>query len=239
MQCIVTGLQHSRVPATRLRINAPLATGPFMQLPTVLLASQSPRRRELLTSMGLTVHVVAPDPRVDAEALETPQPAEDPLSYVQRVAMIKWQHAAGRLLASPAPQQIPADGILLSADTTVALDGKVLGKPANQTGAAAMLRALSGRSHQVHTAVCAGRPSGAGARTVTVSSEVTFAALDEGWIARYCASGEPMDKAGAYGIQGAAGMMIPRICGSYTGIMGLPLYETLQLLQQISSESGA
>jgi septum formation protein len=207
-----------------------------MQLPVILLASQSPRRRELLKSMGLTVQVIDPDPDVDPETLEIPNPEEEPLSYVERVAMIKWQNAAHRISTSLASGTIPAGGILLSADTTVALDGMVLGKPVHQADAAAMLKALSGRSHQVHTAVCAGKPTGRYARTVTVSSEVTFAVLDGEWISRYCASGEPMDKAGAYGIQGTAGMMIPRICGSYTGIMGLPLYETWQLLQQIAGD---
>ncbi len=237
MRGIVAGLRYARILVTQSDHNSQQALCPFMHLPQVLLASQSPRRRDLLASMGLTVHVIDPDPDIDPEALETPHPGEDPLSYVTRVARIKWQFAARRIPILRTTRQIPADGVLLSADTTVALDGKVLGKPVTQTDAAAMLGSLSGRSHQVHTAVCAARAGAAGPHAITVSSEVTFAALDEAWIACYCATGEPMDKAGAYGIQGAAGMMIPRISGSYTGIMGLPLHETLRLLQQISREN--
>ena len=206
-----------------------------MGLPYILLASQSPRRRDLLLSMGLSVKVLDSDPH--AETLETPLEREDPLSYVARVAMLKLQHGLDALRVTPDMMRDFSDAVVLSADTTVAIDGRILGKPGNAREASAMLRLLSNRMHHVHTAVCARRIDKGPEQSVTVSSEVVFAHLPEPWIDRYVASGEPLDKAGAYCIQGAAGSMIPRINGSYSGIIGLPLYETMQLIEQLGNDS--
>jgi septum formation protein len=206
-----------------------------MGLPHILLASRSPRRRELLLSMGLSVKVLDSDPH--AETLEAALEGENPVSYVARVAMLKLQHALNSLSMRPDMTRDPSAAVVLSADTTVAIDGKILGKPGNAREASAMLRLLSNRIHQVHTAVCARRVDTGPEQSVTVSSEVVFANLPEPWIERYVASGEPMDKAGAYGIQGAAGSMIPRINGSYSGIMGLPLFETMQLIEHLGKDS--
>ena len=169
------------------------------------------------------------NPDIDAEALEVVLTGEAPRDYVKRVAEIKRDQPH----TLPPDLTMPDPIIILAADTTVEVDGEILGKPANAQDASRMLKQLSGRSHWVHTAV-------AGAlhqddttrikRTILVSSEVEFAALSNDWIDAYIQTGEPMDKAGAYGIQGIAGSMIPRIRGSYTGIMGLPLYETQQLI---------
>ena len=128
---------------------------------------------------------------------------------------------------------VPAHGVLLTADTTVAIDQQILGKPANHEAAIAMLRALSGRSHEVFTAVAVIHLRSREEHDVVVRSEVEFAPLSEAWIADYVASGEPMDKAGSYGIQGPAGIMIPKINGSISAIMGLPLYETRALLDAL------
>ena len=202
----------------------------------IFLASQSPRRKSLLESVGLTPFVIPADPTIDAEALETPQPNEDPIVYVRRVANLKRDMAQQRLQKTP-PAEInqPADhDLVLAADTTVALDQKILGKPENAAHARQMLMALAGKTHQVHTAVSIATVSGQTKDCVVVSSDVQFADLSQEWIAAYIATGEPMDKAGGYGIQGIAGSMIPKISGSYTGIMGLPLYETLALIRKVS-----
>jgi septum formation protein len=185
--------------------------------------------------MGLSVKVLDVDPH--AETLEAALEGEDPLSYVARVAILKLQHALNSLSMRPDMTRDPSAAVVLSADTTVAIDGKILGKPANAHEASAMLRLLSNRIHHVHTAVCARRIDKGPEQSVTVSSEVVFAHLPEPWIDRYVASGEPLDKAGAYGIQGAAGSMIPRINGSYSGIMGLPLFETMQLIEHLGNDS--
>ncbi|MEY3982258.1 MAG: hypothetical protein RLZZ281_1127 [Pseudomonadota bacterium] len=196
------------------------------------LASQSPRRRALLESVGITPIVLAPDPSVDAEALETPIPNEAPLDYVARVARLKRDQALERLRKTSSSMLKPRPhDLILSADTTVALGNEILGKPATTQHAKEMLEKLAATTHQVHTCVSAIRFDRTVEHTVTVSSQVTFAPLSAQWIDAYVASGEPMDKAGAYGIQGIAGSMIPHIAGSYTGIMGLPLYETLQLIR--------
>lgn len=196
------------------------------------LASQSPRRRALLESVGMTPIVLAPDPSVDAEALEMPLPNEAPLVYVARVARLKRDQALERLRKTSSSMLKPRPhDLILSADTTVAMGNEILGKPADTQHAKDMLEKLAATTHQVHTCVSAIRFDRTLEHTVTVSSQVTFAPLSAQWIDAYVASGEPMDKAGAYGIQGIAGSMIPHIAGSYTGIMGLPLYETLQLIR--------
>jgi septum formation protein len=187
--------------------------------PLFYLASQSPRRRELLAQIGLVPAIV------DAEIDETPLPGEMPAAYVERLARAKalagWQALAGAGLP-PRP--------VLGADTAVVLDGEILGKPRDADDACAMLARLAGRSHQVLTGVslCDGRDQ----RSVVSSTEVTFTALDAARIARYVTSGEPLDKAGGYGIQGLAATFVERIDGSYSGVVGLPLFETAELLRQ-------
>lgn len=180
------------------------------------LASRSPRRNELLARLD------RPFRALDLHVPEVRAPAESAADYVQRVAADKAR--AGLALVAHDP-----DAVVLGSDTEVVLDGRVFGKPVDADDACAMLRALAGRTHQVMTAVAlvaAGREQG-----VLVVSEVTFAAIDEDRIAAYVATGEPMDKAGAYAIQGGAERYIRHLAGSYSGVMGLPLQQTEQLLQ--------
>ncbi len=181
---------------------------------TLILASASPRRREILENLGYAVRTGAVP--ID----ETPLAAEAAEPYVLRMAQQK-----NRAALAVHGDSLP----LLSADTTVALDGRILGKPESADHARSMLRALSGRSHQVLTAVCVhyqGRE-----HSIVQSSDVRFKALSDSEIERYIAGGEPMDKAGAYGIQGAGGIFVSHLAGSFTGVMGLPVYETVRLLQ--------
>ena len=191
----------------------------------IYLASQSPRRRQLLEQIGVRYELLLPDAHEDAEALEAVLPREAPLRYVERVTLAK--------LAAARARRVRRGGVaapILCSDTTVAVGTRILGKPENAADAAAMLQALSGREHRVITAVAVG----AARRTecaVNVS-RVRFARLSEEQIERYVQSGEPMGKAGAYAIQSQAAAWIERITGSYSGIMGLPLYETAQLLQR-------
>ena len=190
----------------------------------VYLASQSPRRQQLLTQLGVPYELLLPDAQEDAESLEAELPGEAPARYVQRVTALKLQAAMQRLKRRQLP---PAP--ILCADTTVALGRQILGKPASHTQARAMLRDLSGQTHRVLTAVAVGQ----GRRTMAALSDsrVRFAPLPAAWISAYVASGEPQGKAGAYAIQGRASVMIESISGSYSGIMGLPLFETGQLLR--------
>ena len=190
----------------------------------IYLASQSPRRRQLLEQLGVRYELLLPDDDEDAEALEAVLPGEAPALYVQRVTALKLQASLARLKR----RQWPVAPILC-ADTTVALGRKILGKPASDAQARAMLQDLSGRDHRVLTAVAMGQ----GRRTVSLLSQsrVRFAPLSSSWIAAYVASGEPQGKAGAYAIQGRASVMMSSISGSYSGIMGLPLFETGQLLR--------
>lgn len=194
--------------------------------PRIYLASRSPRRRELLHQIGVefdTLTFRAP-PRDDADVSEAVLPGEDAETYVQRVACAKAEGALRRLgWRSLRPQPV------LSADTTLDLDGEIIGKPDDETHAVAILRQLSGRSHRVLTAVAVADANRLLQR-LSVST-VHFRELDDEDIRRYIASGEPFDKAGAYGIQGRAASFIREIRGSYTGIMGLPLYETSELLR--------
>ncbi|MBU3725023.1 MAG: septum formation protein Maf [Burkholderiaceae bacterium] len=206
--------------------------------PKLLLASQSPRRKALLQSVGLSPIIVPTDPHADPEALEIILPGESPASYVQRVATLKRDDALRRLHQSPQSVSMrlsPASSdLIIAADTTVALGMTILGKPQRDAQARDMLADLSGKTHQVFTAVSVSRFDQTASETIVVESEVTFAELSPAWIDAYVASGEPMDKAGGYGIQGAAGALIPRIAGSYSGIMGMPLYETLDLIRRLS-----
>jgi len=191
----------------------------------VYLASQSPRRRQLLEQMGVRYALLLPDAlEEDAEALEAVLPQESPAAYVQRVTGLKLDAAVAR----HARRRLPAAPILC-ADTTVALDGAILGKPADVADAIRILTLLSGREHQVLTAVALQTGAQRGAH-LSVSS-VCFAALSSADIAAYVATGEAWGKAGAYGIQGRAAVWVAHMAGSYSGIMGLPLYETAQLLQ--------
>jgi septum formation protein len=192
---------------------------------TIYLASQSPRRRQLLDQLGVRHELLLPDDDEDAEALEALRPGELPAAYVQRVTALKLQAARDRLRR----RRLVARPIL-AADTTVAIGRRVLGKPADAAAAHAMLDALSGRTHRVLTAVALWT----GRRTLAALSDsrVHVAELPAAAIERYVAGGEPFGKAGAYAIQGAFAGWISRIEGSHSGIMGLPLHETAMLLRQ-------
>jgi septum formation protein len=194
--------------------------------PFIYLASQSPRRSQLLSQLGVRHELLLPGADEDAEALEAQLPREKPLDYVQRVTQAKLDAACLRLKR----RGLPAAPILCS-DTTVALGARILGKPADATDALASLQALSGRSHRVITAVALawGRTGRAAAVNV---SRVRFEAVPRERLERYVAGGEPFGKAGAYAIQSAAAAWISHIEGSYSGIMGLPLFETAELLKQ-------
>ncbi len=182
----------------------------------ICLASRSPRRRELLHQIGVDFDVI------DVDVDEQRGPQESAEAFVARVALDKAR--AGRS-ALPAASPMP----VLGADTAVVIDDEVLGKPRDGADAARMLSLLSGRTHRVLTAVALV----AGRETVCVStSNVTFRTLGDAECAAYWASGEPADKAGAYAIQGLAAVFISRLEGSYSGVMGLPLYETATLLQE-------
>lgn len=183
--------------------------------PVVILGSSSPRRRELLRQVGVAFRVVVVP--VDEAVLAGEAPAE----YVLRVARDKAVAVRGEA----------RDGLpVLAADTTVVLDGDILGKPEDAADAARILGRLSGRTHEVYSAVALALPGGAVQDRLSVS-RVSFAPMDADWIARYIETGDPMDKAGAYGVQGRAAEMIARLEGSFTGVMGLPLYETCELLR--------
>lgn len=179
----------------------------------LVLASASPRRRELLAILGVQYRVAPAD--ID----ETPLPDEAASRYVQRMALQKAQ--AGLRESGPA-------AVVLGADTTVVVDGRILGKPLDRADALRMLAVLSGRAHQVYSAVAV---CGAGGCHEALSStEVTFREVSAAEAAAYWETGEPADKAGAYGIQGLGSVFVSRISGSYTGVVGLPLFETAQLL---------
>jgi len=194
----------------------------------IYLASQSPRRAQLLDQLGVRHQLLLPDADEDAEALEAVLAGETPASYVQRVTGLKLAAARRRLKR----RGLPAAPILC-ADTTVAIGRRILGKPADVAEAAAMLCALSGRAHKVHTAVALAPSPGSRRMLAALSSStVRFGELPATAIADYIISGEPFGKAGAYAIQSAWAGRITHIAGSYTGIMGLPLYETAELLRQ-------
>jgi septum formation protein len=191
----------------------------------IYLASQSPRRRQLLEQIGVRYELLLPRDDEDAESLEAERPGELPAAYVERVTRAKLWAARLRLRKSGWP-----DAPILCADTTVALGRRILGKPADAAGAAATLRSLSGKTHRVLTAVSVG--SSQGEWRALSTSRVRFAVLPQAAIEAYVASGEPFGKAGAYAIQSAVAAWVARIDGSYSGIMGLPLYETAQLLKK-------
>ena len=192
----------------------------------IYLASQSPRRRQLLEQVGVEHRLLLPAPGEDTEALEQALPGEAPASYVQRVTALKLDGALARLKS----QGLPAAPVLC-ADTTVALGRDILGKPTDAAEARAMLARLSGTRHRVLTAVAVQF----GRRRVSALSQswVRFAPMSTAQIRAYVDSGEPMGKAGAYAVQGKAATHIEQVHGSYSGIMGLPLHETAQLLRQL------
>jgi septum formation protein len=190
----------------------------------VYLASQSPRRRQLLEQLGVAYELLLPDDSEDAEALEVVLPNEAPRAYVQRVTQLKLDAALARMKK----RQLPTAPVLCS-DTTVALGKTILGKPESNQDAQRMLRTLSGQTHRVLTAVALGTPR---QREQALSiSTVRFADMTTAQIKSYADSGEPMGKAGAYAVQGRAAAYIAHISGSYSGIMGLPMFETAQLLR--------
>ncbi len=182
----------------------------------LLLASRSPRRRELLTQIGL--RFASLDVAVD----ESRQPGETPSALVERLARAK---AAAGIEHAPATAQP-----VLAADTVIALDGAVLGKPDDEADARAMLARLSGRSHDVLTGIAVGRTTALESRVV--GSRVTLRALAPAEAGAYWASGEPAGKAGAYAIQGLGAVFVERLEGSYSNVVGLPLYETAALLSR-------
>lgn len=193
----------------------------------IYLASKSPRRRELLRQIGVNFELLMlrdQTPR-GPDVTEEVQPGEHAAAYVARVTCEKAACARELMLA----RRLPPHPIL-AADTAVTIDGRILGKPANRTEASEMLKTLSGRTHQVLTSVVVQHDSDI--LQATQISDVAFCTLSQAAIDSYCATLEPYDKAGAYGIQGTAAAFIEAIAGSYTGIMGLPLFETAQLLQQ-------
>jgi septum formation protein len=183
-----------------------------MPAPVLTLASQSPRRRELLAALGIALEVRP------ADLDEQPRPGEPPEDYTRRVARDKARAVAG--------------DFVLGADTTVAVDGEILGKPRDDADAARMLRRLSGRTHQVVSAACLRRPAVRLEFDAVSTTEVEVARLDERTIAWYVSSGEPHDKAGAYAVQGLFGAFVRGVRGSVSGVIGLPLDETLALLRR-------
>jgi septum formation protein len=189
-----------------------------MTRPLILLASASPRRSELLRQVGIA-HEVRP-----VSIDESQRPGEAPVQYVLRLAE---QKARASWASLPPAGRLP----VLAADTTVALEGEIFGKPGGREESVAMLSALSGRTHQVHTAVAVMHAAGAAARVS--SSSVTMRHISRSEMDWYWDTGEPSDKAGGYAIQGRAAIFISHIAGSYSGVMGLPLCETWELLRGV------
>lgn len=197
----------------------------------IYLASQSPRRQELLKQIGISFEMLLPDAEEDSESIETPLPGEKARIYVERVTLAKSAMALARWHKRNLPW-----APILCADTTVSLpgsiEGEILGKPSDTVQAKLILSMLSGKTHEVLTAIAITVNPNEAPIHVTQISEVQFAHLSPEQIETYIASGEPFGKAGAYGIQGLGGAFISSIRGSYSGIMGLPVYETVQLLNR-------
>ena len=204
--------------------DSPARLSPY---PFVYLASQSPRRQELLAQLGVRFELLLPRPEEDAEALEAERAGEGATAYVQRVCVAKAEAARARLEASG-----HAWAPILVADTTVTIDGAILGKPSDVEHAVEMLVRLAGREHEVLTALAVVDAEGTLLPPALSRSIVRFAQASLPELTRYAVTGEPLGKAGAYGIQGRAAAFIERTEGSYSGIMGLPLFETAALLRQ-------
>jgi septum formation protein len=192
------------------------------------LASRSPRRREILHQIGIDFDTVVfrDGMRADSETDETPLPGEDPVAYVERVARAKAIHG----LTIVQERRLPMRPVL-SADTTLEFNGEIIGKPVDMADATRILRRLSGQTHRVLTGVAINHLGHT--EYVLSTSEVRFRVLDDEEVRHYVMSGEPMDKAGAYGIQGRAGLFVEHLSGSYTGVMGLPVCETGELLKKL------
>ena len=207
--------ERNHSPAARSTCDGDIHLRRGTRLMQLILASASPRRRELLTQIGLAFEVIP------AHIDETRRASEDPRAYVQRLALEKAQtiHA------------LYPSAFVLGADTTVEIDGHALEKPTDRADAERMLRTLSGRTHHVHTGLALLSPHGR--RTHLETTSVTFSSIDEAELQHYLDSGEPYDKAGAYGIQGYAARWIPRIDGDYFNVMGLPLAATVRLLHEL------
>jgi septum formation protein len=199
----------------------------------VYLASRSPRRRELLSQIGVRFHLLLfrARPGEDPDVDERPFEGEAPDAYVERVARAKAESGWQRMLQRNLPH-----APVLAADTTVALDGRIYGKPADRAEAAQMLKDFSGRTHEVLTAVAL--KHGDWLESALSRSEVRMKTLTPREISAYVASGECDDKAGSYAIQGRAGRFIVALSGSYSGVVGLPLYETGELLEKLSQRRG-
>lgn len=197
----------------------------------IYLASRSPRRRELLKQIGISFEVLLcrENPARGADVDETPLPGEPARDYVTRITRAKTETCWRCVICRKLPR-LP----VLAADTAVALEGVVIGKPADRDHAAEMLRRLSGREHQVFTAVAVAFENEVDMRLS--ESAVTFRELTDDEIRRYIATGETLDKAGAYAVQGRAAAFISAIRGSYSGVMGLPLFETAELLKKFGYE---
>ena len=192
----------------------------------IYLASKSPRRRELLRQIGVEFEILMlrEEPGRPGVVTAIPHPGEDPEIYVKRIAREKAEAGWNAVLWRKLPTRP-----VLAADTTVTIDGQILGKPTDASEAMAMLRALSGRTHQVLTAIAV--IANDEMNEAFSRSEVRFADLSDASLRAYCATKESFDKAGSYGVQGHAAQFIEHISGSYSGIMGLPLFETAKLLQ--------
>lgn len=189
----------------------------FKKMAHLILASSSPRRRELLQQLGLEFEIYSPD--IDETVLEN----EAVFDYVERLACAKAQAVL---------QKYP-DAIIIAADTSVAIDQDILGKPESKEHAFAMWQKLSGRTHQVYTGVCV--RTNQQKYSIVTCTEVEFQQLSHQDMEEYWATGEPLGKAGAYAIQGIAARYIPRMVGSYSNVVGLPLYETVQLLKAVKA----
>jgi septum formation protein len=199
----------------------------LMMFSKIYLASQSPRRAQLLEMLGVKFELLVADSSEDAESLEAVLKNESPSSYVQRVTALKLDAAVARMKRRGLPQ-----APVLCSDTTVAFAHTIYGKPENEADAVRMLSELQGRTHRVLTAVA--MQSGRKRVQALSVSKVTFAPMTQKQIKAYVASGEPMGKAGAYAIQGRVSAYISHISGSYSGIMGLPMHETATLLQELN-----
>jgi septum formation protein len=192
----------------------------------IYLASQSPRRAQLLEQLGVHFELLLPDANEDAESLEAAFKNEAPTAYVTRVTALKLDAAMARMRT----RCLPLAPVLCS-DTTVAMGRSIYGKPEHPADAARMLRDLAGKTHRVLTAVSVQKGK-TRAQAISVS-QVRFAAMTAAQIRNYVATGEPMGKAGAYAVQGRAAAYIEHISGSYSGIMGLPMFETAQMLRTL------